>query len=175
VKKMKKGAIVVDIEKCLGCKSCEIQCAVEHSKSKDLLKALAECPVPQHRVEVEAVDGMVVPLQCRHCEDAPCVKVCPSKALEKTGTDQPVLIDEERCIGCKLCILVCPFGMIKTDKSGKAVIKCDMCIGRLRDGKVPACVTACPTKALEFKSLEEVSKAKRKEYLTTIKKGDKTI
>ncbi|GAH38726.1 unnamed protein product, partial [marine sediment metagenome] len=116
-----KGIIVVDVEKCLGCKSCEIGCAVEHSVSKDLFKAIEEAPLPQYRVTVEAAGELSVPLQCRHCEDAPCVDICPTKAIEKLGTQEPVLIKEELCIGCKWCILVCPFGIIKLSRDGKIV------------------------------------------------------
>ncbi len=165
-----KGMIFIDVNKCLGCKSCEMQCAIEHSKSKDLFKALAECPIPQGRVKVEKVQDLAVPLQCRHCEDAPCIKVCPSKALDRENAESPVLIDQERCIGCKMCVIVCPFGVIRTDKKGKAMIKCDMCFERLKRNELPVCVVSCPTKALEFKTSEGIAKDKRKDYLTHFKK-----
>ena len=172
--KRMKGVIVIDIEKCLGCKSCQIQCALEHSQSKDLYKAIYEYPPPKGRVTVEVVDDLITPLQCRHCEDAPCVKVCPSRAIEKSGGDEPVLIDNERCIGCEWCIIVCPFGVISMDSASKAVINCDLCIERLKEDKVPACVEGCPTKALQFKSLKEVTSEKRRKYLTSIVQGDNT-
>jgi len=165
---MKKGEIIVDVSKCVGCKTCELQCAVAHSKSKDLYQAVLECPTPQGRVKVEAEAELVMPLQCRHCEDAPCIKICPSKALDRKAQDQPVLIDQERCIGCKWCMMVCPFGVIATDKAGKAVIKCDLCIARLKENKIPACVEGCPTKALKFEPLKDVGKSKRKKYLVGI-------
>lgn len=163
-----KGVLVVDIEKCLGCKSCELHCAIEHSRSKSLREALHESPTPQGRVTVEAVDGFAVPLQCRHCEDAPCVKVCPSGALEKLGVDQPLQTHSERCIGCSLCIIACPFGVIAMDESGKAIINCDLCPDRRKEDRPPACVEACPTGALQFKSLKEVTSDKRRKYLTLI-------
>ena len=168
-----KGVIFVDVGKCLACKSCELHCAVEHSKSKELYKAIFECPLPQGRITVESEGGFNIPLQCRQCEDAPCMKVCPSKAIDRFGNDQPVLINEERCIGCNLCIVACPFGVLKMNKSGKAVIKCDMCFERLQEGKLPACVMACPSKALKFKTLEEISKEKKDKYLTSIIKPEK--
>ena len=169
-----KGVIYVDISKCVACKTCELECAVEHSKSKQLCKAILECPLPQGRIKVESEAGYNIPLQCRQCEDAPCTKICPSKAIERLEPNQPVLISTEKCIGCKLCILACPFGVIKMSEAGKAVLRCDMCFERLRKGDLPACVMACPTKALKFKTLEEISDKKRREYLVNItKKQDK--
>ncbi len=170
-----KGMIFVDIKKCLACKTCEFQCAVVHSKSKDLYQAIDEYPLPQRRVKVESVAELTIPLQCRQCEDAPCVKICPTKAIEKSEVEQPVLIKEQLCIGCKWCILVCPFGVIGMDREGKAVIKCDLCFERLKDDKLPACVEACPTKALQFKTSEEVASEKRKEYLVKFAKGKEMV
>jgi anaerobic carbon-monoxide dehydrogenase iron sulfur subunit len=168
-----KGVIVIDVEKCLGCRSCQVQCALEHSRSKELVGAIRELPSPRARVRVEAVDGRAVPLQCRHCEDAPCVRVCPSHTLEKPGVDDPVSVTNERCIGCGLCILACPFGVIDMDATGKAVVNCDLCVARLHTDRLPACVEGCPTKALQFKSLKDVSSQKRRKYLTTIARGDR--
>lgn len=170
-----KGMIFVDIEKCLACKTCELQCAVVHSKSKDLKQAIDEYPLPQRRVKVEAIDELTIPLQCRQCEDAPCVKICPTRAIEKSEVEQPVLINEQLCIGCKWCILVCPFGVIGMDREGKVVIKCDLCFERLKDDKLPACVEACPTKALKFKTSEEVAAEKRKEYLVKFTKSKEML
>ena len=105
--------IVVDVEKCLGCRSCEIACAVAHSKSKNLFEAVKENPVSQARVTVEG-DNFSIPLQCRHCEDAPCISVCPVEALEK---DEEGIIDRHTnlCISCKSCVTICPFGTMMTD------------------------------------------------------------
>ncbi len=166
-----KGIIVVDVERCLGCRSCELACAVEHSVSKDLFKAIEEAPLPQYRVTVEAVGELSAPLQCRHCEDAPCVQICPTHALEKLEVGQPVTAKKELCIGCKWCILVCPFGVIGMDRAGKVIIKCDLCLERTEAGKLPACVEACPTGALRFVKIEKVIKEKRREFLVDFEKG----
>lgn len=158
-----KGVLFIDAEKCLGCKSCEIGCAVEHSQSKDLFMAILETPTPQSRVTVEIAGDVSVPLQCRHCEDAPCVAICPTKAIEKLGTGEPVLIKEEFCIGCKWCILVCPFGIIKLSRDGKIITKCDLCLERLEEERNPACVESCPTGALQYKRIDEITAEKREE------------
>jgi len=143
----------INIERCLGCHSCELACAVEHSRSKILSEAIKESPPPGYRVSVIGVDGAVGPLQCRHCDDAACVMVCPSGALVKSE-EGPVFLNYSLCVGCQLCVIACPFGVIYSDREGKAVIKCDLCRERLGREEDPACVTACPTGALRFEEPE---------------------
>lgn len=157
-----RKAIMVDIDKCLACKSCEIACALAHSKSGRLEEAVTEQPKPQKRVTVEAAEQFAVPMQCRHCEEAPCIAVCPTGAIRRRKADDPVLIDQERCIGCKYCIVVCPFGVIDVSHDGRAVVKCDLCIERTKAGQEPACVEACPTKALSLASEKELAAGKRR-------------
>jgi len=147
--------IACRIERCLGCRSCEMACALAHSESKDLRGAVKEHPLSQRRVTVETAGAYGLPLQCRHCEDAPCMMICPSEAIQRKGKEGPVLIAQDLCIGCKLCVVVCPFGVIRLSRDGKAVVKCDQCIERTEAGEEPACVTACPTKALMFVEIEE--------------------
>lgn len=163
-----EGTLFIDIEKCKGCKSCEIACALEHSQAKILPLAIEEEPLPQSRVKVEAIDDLSAPLQCRHCEDAPCVTVCPTKALKKDGLEGPVLLNEDLCIGCKWCVLACPFGVISLKRDGKRVIKCDLCPGR-ENG--PACVEACPTKAIQFLTVSQAGKRKRESALKELKQS----
>jgi carbon-monoxide dehydrogenase iron sulfur subunit len=154
-------AIVVNIEKCLACKSCEIACALVHSKSKVLEEAVAESPRPQRMVTVEPADEFSVPLQCRHCEDAPCITVCPTEAIYRHTANDPVLIDRDKCIGCKFCLMVCPFGVIELSRDGKAVVKCDLCIEQTKAGEEPICVASCPTGALQFCELTELLAKRR--------------
>ncbi len=150
------NTIVVNIEKCLACKSCEIACALAHSKSKVLEEAVAELPKPQRMVTVEAAGEFGVPMQCRHCEDAPCITICPTATIYRDETTGPVLIKQDRCIGCRFCLMVCPFGVIDISRDGKAVVKCDLCIERTEAGQEPACVASCPTGALQFCELTEL-------------------
>ena len=153
---MKKGSIQVDVLKCLACGGCEFACAVAHSQSKTVHGAIREDPLPESRVHLVAVDDLAIPLQCRHCEDAPCVSICPTKALTKTEVEGPVLIDVDKCIGCKFCVAICPFGVITLPREGKVVLKCDLCIERLKEGVEPACVEACPSGALRFGEVAEL-------------------
>ena len=163
-----KGMIVVKSDRCLGCKTCELACGVEHSRTKSLATAIREEQPPRPRVRVESGCGFKVPLQCRQCENAPCVAICPTNALHRKDKDSPVLIDQNLCIGCKWCILACPFGVIRMDDDSHAIIKCDQCFERLERGELPACVEACPTHALTFKNLDEVVADKRDAYLVQI-------
>jgi carbon-monoxide dehydrogenase iron sulfur subunit len=153
--------IICEVEKCMGCRACQIACAVEHSVSKDLAQAFQEEPRPGYRVMVEYVEQMPIPLQCRHCEDAPCVQVCPTHCLTKEGDQGIVLADRDKCIGCLWCVLVCPFGAARMRKSDRVVLKCDLCFDRQKKGLQPACVSACPTHALQFREVEDVAKDKR--------------
>jgi len=166
-----KGMIVVKVDRCLGCKSCEMACAVEHSQSRNLQQAITESPAPVARVKVARGMSFAVPLQCLQCEDAPCVEICSTKALHRADKNSPVSIDHELCIGCKCCILACPFGVIRLDREGRSIVKCDQCMERRGREELPACVLACPTRALGFKTMEEVLAEKREAYLLQIERS----
>ncbi len=165
---MSQYFILVSPELCTGCKSCEIECAVEHSRSKSVYFAHLETPPPIPRVRVRAVDRYSVPMGCRHCADAPCMAVCPTKAISRSA-EGFVLIDSARCIGCLMCAEACPYRAIRFDPALRVAVKCDFCVDRVRRGMRPACVEACPTTALRFGPLEtlmsEVAGAKAKELL----------
>ena len=166
-----KRMLVVKADRCLGCKSCEIACAVEHSASRELFQAIREEIVPRTRVHVGQGEGFAVPLQCRQCEDAPCVTVCPTAALYRANADSPVILNHDLCIGCTWCVLACPFGVITLDAQSGVIVKCDQCFERVERGILPACVTGCPTRALEFESVEEVTAGKRSAYLLQIERS----
>lgn len=150
--------IVIDIEECMACRTCEIECSLAHSKSKTLEEALNEV---EPRVNVEGAQEFAVPLQCRHCENAPCIKICPTHAISRENPDSPVLIEQDRCIGCNFCLAVCPFGAISPSYDGHRVVKCDLCFERLEAGQLPACVASCPTEALKFVEAEKFVRGKR--------------
>ena len=152
-----KGMLHVDVSRCTGCKTCELECAVAHSNSKTLEGVIRDGEQVQKRVFVTAAGLLSVPLQCRHCEDAPCIAVCPTKAMHRNGQGFPVLVQDELCIGCRACIAVCPFGVVFMGSSGRVVNKCDLCIRRLAQGQQPACAAGCPTKAITFKTPDQVA------------------
>jgi carbon-monoxide dehydrogenase iron sulfur subunit len=161
--------IVVDIDKCMSCHSCELACAVARSKSKNLIEAIYEKEKPVSRIILEEIESTTIPIHCRHCEDAPCVEVCPAGAITRPAPDSPVVLDSTKCIGCRACIIVCPFGVIRMGPDGKSVIKCNLCFDRLQMGQEPACAEACTTRAIRYISIEEYTAQKREEYVKKYK------
>lgn len=156
--------IIANPRKCLACRSCELACAEGHSGAEDLLGAIRAAAKP--RIYIESAGGLAVPLQCRHCEDAPCIRVCPAAALWRLNPGAPVLVENERCVGCGFCVQACPFGVIRVVRApaasgGMAVVKCDLCQARQAEGLLPACVSACPVRALAFEEVDEGAKKSR--------------
>jgi anaerobic carbon-monoxide dehydrogenase iron sulfur subunit len=131
---------------CIGCKLCEVYCIVEHSKSKNIIRAFnEETPRALSRVLVEESRPITFALQCRHCDEPACTVACMTGALHKDPETGAVLHDREKCVGCWMCVMVCPYGGIQRDlREGKAASKCDLCL----ELDEPACVAACPNEAL---------------------------
>lgn len=153
--------IDVDPDKCLGCKGCEIACVVAHAGG-NLYSTLGAELSKKARNPVTLYEGKVAPNQCRQCEDVPCIPVCPVGAISQE--EGYIKLEEDKCIGCKLCSKNCPFDAIVfyevevESKSGKRskqnrAIKCDLCLGtekKLLEENC-ACIKACPTKAITLK------------------------
>lgn len=150
--------IFVRLDRCMGCYTCEVACTVEHSRNKNLYSAISERPVPKKRVYVEwvAPDGRI-PVLCRHCEDAPCMHACISGAISRTD-EGVVFTNADKCIGCWTCVMVCPYGVIGRHMEEHKAYRCDRC----PDRQSPACVDACPTKALVYRTVEDYSSDVRK-------------
>jgi len=141
-------------EVCIGCRLCEVACVVEHSRTKDVVKAFREETPGSPRNLVEERGPVSFSLSCRHCDEPSCVAACISGALHKDPATGRVLYDEEKCVGCWSCVMSCPFGGIKQDVARMKIVKCDLCPGR----EVPACVAACPNRALIFEDRAEEEK-----------------
>lgn len=151
--------VFIDFQKCTGCKSCEIACAVEHSSAKSLLAAIAETPPPQRRIHVEKASSFSWPVRCMHCKEAACIAACPSGAMRRVNNR--VVLDDERCMGCMMCAMLCPFGAISANDGSKSPVKCDHCAMLEKLEKEPACVAACPTAALVFVEPERFARDRR--------------
>ncbi len=165
--------VFINPERCVGCKQCEAACAVEHSQSKNLFLSVLESPKPKPRIHSDP--GLTMdtsfPNKCRHCTPAPCHSACPTGAIHRSG-DFPdiVLVDGKKCIACLMCAMVCPFDVITAFPSAAApqrkavATKCDDCIDRQVQGRIPACVEACKSEALMFGEFNELVKTARTEY-----------
>jgi len=142
--------VMADPKHCIGCHACEIACVMTHYDGE--YPELKDHFLP--RIKVIKNDKTYTALTCRHCENAPCAKVCPTAAL--THDKDNIQLHKEKCIGCKACVLACPFGAISmvndvepdnTPLNRITAHKCDLCHDRADS---PACVTACPTDALKL-------------------------
>jgi len=144
--------IYIREQACIGCHLCEVHCRVEHSQSKDLIKAFKrESPEVLPRVSVEEKKPVSFSVRCQHCDEPACIYACLTGALQKDAVSGLVTVDEERCVGCWTCILVCPFGAIGRDIQRGKIVKCDLCVGR----DVPACVANCPNEALVYAEVQD--------------------
>ncbi len=145
--------IGVHMDRCTGCKTCELYCGAERgSECRTLLQAVQESPVPLPRVRVEGNGDVSFPLQCRHCLQAPCLDACLTGALTREKQSGLVIIREDLCIGCWTCTAFCPYGVITPSPERKIAVKCDRCLYMEK----PVCVDVCPTKALELVEIEEI-------------------
>ena len=139
--------VYVKEEVCIGCHLCEVYCQLQHAQSKDLIKAFKrESPRPLARLSIEENGSVSFSMRCQQCDEAPCVPSCLTGALSRDSDSGVVNVDEERCIGCWTCLLVCPFAAIKQDKEKEKALKCDLCQGE----EIPACVDNCPNEALVY-------------------------
>jgi len=155
------GMLIVNVARCIGCKRCMIECAVAHSQSGDLARAMAESPASPSRVVVKPLGEFSAPFQCRHCDDPPCVPACPTGSLAKNPDDGVVSFNADTCMGAAACVKKCPFlGIRVVDEGGKAV-KCDLCIDRIAQGRIPACAEACPTGAIVYIPYDELTDEQR--------------
>ncbi|MCL1848199.1 MAG: 4Fe-4S dicluster domain-containing protein [Clostridiales bacterium] len=140
--------IMIDSSSCQGCKNCAAACMQAHRKdngdvySLNLLDPGAES---RNSIRLNGA-GEYIPLFCRHCDDPECVMSCMSGALTKDPVSGHVLYDEDQCGSCFMCVMNCPFGVLKPDRVTKnKVVKCDFCI---EDEEGPNCVRMCPSKAI---------------------------
>ncbi|MCX7769629.1 MAG: 4Fe-4S dicluster domain-containing protein [Proteobacteria bacterium] len=151
--------VIVKPERCVGCMQCRFECSVAHSRSKNRYLAISEKILSKPRIHiVEIENGESFPNKCRHCNPAPCEIACITKAIYRETKTDIVLINPERCINCGMCAMACPFGVIRYHKyfiNKISAHKCDQCILRLSEGKVPACVSACKVGALNFGDINE--------------------
>ncbi|MGE4296496.1 MAG: 4Fe-4S dicluster domain-containing protein [Desulfovibrionaceae bacterium] len=152
---MKQLSIMVDLDRCIGCKTCVVACR-NHNGLVDHEKAVPGAMSHYLRVESELTgtypklseDYWVV--MCQHCKKAPCVKACEAGAISKDPQNGIVRIDRTKCVGAKACIDKCPYGVIQFNETERFAHKCDMCYDRVVHGLEPVCVEVCLADALSF-------------------------
>ncbi|BES80671.1 hypothetical protein PABY_02380 [Pyrodictium abyssi] len=180
-------AMALDVNKCIGCRRCAYACVMENNQGRNLgIEWIKVLEMPREEMEVIYANmdyteapkpNMVyVPVACMHCEDPPCTMVCPVRATWKEP-DGIVVVDYDRCIGCRYCMTACPYGARRFNwakpyvpvtelnpnmhilgnvpRQVHVVEKCTWCIQRTRDGGVPACVEVCPVGARVFGDLND--------------------
>jgi carbon-monoxide dehydrogenase iron sulfur subunit len=160
--------VYIKEEVCIGCHLCEVYCQLKHAKSKDLVKAFKkEIPSPLPRLRVDECDAISLSIRCQHCEDAPCIQACLTGALTRDPTSLQVTVDEERCIGCGTCAIVCPLGVPKLDTDRKKMVKCDLCQGE----EIPVCVANCPNEALAYVEVQTKDSSVKSQANTQIQQN----
>jgi Fe-S-cluster-containing dehydrogenase component/formate-dependent nitrite reductase membrane component NrfD len=146
-------AFLIDNRRCIGCHACSVACKAEH-----------EVPLGVARTWVKYVEKGEFPetrrsftvTRCNHCDDAPCIEICPTTALFKRH-DGIVDFDPRRCIGCKACMQGCPYDALYIDPQTETAAKCNFCAHRVEVGLEPPCVTVCPTQAIVAGDLDDKS------------------
>ena len=165
---MTQLALIIDLNVCVGCSACVTSCKEWNTSGSAGPMAdfnmYSEDPTGTffNRVQTYEVgefpntETVHFPKSCLHCEDPPCVPVCPTGASYKRKEDGIVLVDYDKCIGCKYCSWACPYGAREIDEEQKVMKKCTLCVDRIydmdlpEDRRKPACVLACPTTARLF-------------------------
>jgi Fe-S-cluster-containing dehydrogenase component len=170
---MTQLALVIDLNVCVGCSACVTSCKAWNTSGAAGpladLNPYAAKPSGTffNRVQTfeigayPATETVHFPKSCMHCEDPPCVPVCPTGASYKRQEDGIVLVDYDKCIGCKYCSWACPYGAREFDELGKVMKKCTLCVDRIYDKSLPenerkpSCVRACPTGARLFGDIHD--------------------
>lgn len=141
--------LIIDPGKCTDCRICELVCSFYHNKSFNPRRS---------RISVLRDDekAISIPMVCQQCDTPLCQEACPADAIHRHGATRAMLIDYNKCIGCNLCIVACPFGGVSIDLLTSKVMKCDFC-----DGNV-WCAKYCPRKAIEYVLADKVGIARKK-------------
>ncbi|MDP2156244.1 MAG: 4Fe-4S dicluster domain-containing protein [Nitrospirota bacterium] len=177
-KKM-EASFLIDTTKCIGCRGCQVACKQWNGNQTDPTKASPTFTNPLklnsktytniaffEREQNGAVSWDFARNGCFHCKKPACVSVCPVEALVKTP-EGPVIYREGRCMGCRYCMLACPFNVPKYEweKLAPKVQKCTFCYDRLRAGMIPACAKSCPTGTIHFSDSIEKNLAEAKKRI----------
>lgn len=145
---------------CTGCKACQIACKDKNDLPVGVTwRRVAEYAGGTWREQggtfTPNVFTYYTSVACNHCEDPICVRVCPTQAMHK-GEDGVVTVDPDLCVGCRYCEWACPYSAPQFDADAGVMTKCDLCSDYVAEGKDPACVASCPSRALEYGEIDEL-------------------
>ena len=167
---MARYAIVTDLNRCVGCQACSAACKTVNGVQPGnfWIKTLRIGPTPKEGGSGDwpDVEMYFLPIQCQHCENPECVKVCPTQASHVTE-DGTVQIDKSKCIGCQFCAMACPYGVRYLNEEERVVEKCTLCEQLTAQGGLPQCVSQCGGRARFFGDLDagiETFEAPRNAY-----------
>ncbi len=172
---MPNYGFAIDLRKCIGCHACTIACKAEH----DIPIGVNRCWVKTvEKGSFPAVRRFFFPVLCNQCDDAPCVRICPTSALVKRR-DGIVDLHGDVCIGCRACMIACPYDQLFIDPNTRTAEKCNFCANRVENELLPACVSVCPTECRIFGDLEdptsELARIARAEAVTVRRPEKSTI
>ena len=132
-------AMLVDLRRCIGCQACTVSCAIENQTPQGAFRT----HVNQYQVQLgDRVTNVLLPRLCNHCDNPPCVPVCPVQATFQRQ-DGIVVVDNTRCVGCAYCVQACPYDARFINHETQTADKCTFCVHRLEAGLLPACVESC--------------------------------
>jgi anaerobic carbon-monoxide dehydrogenase iron sulfur subunit len=154
--------LIIDIPKCTGCKTCEMACSLTQTGVCN--------PASSRRRTISFDEDILdVPMQCQQCDEPACMNICPTKAIFRDAETSAKIINHDKCIGCRMCMIACPFGAVSVDPLTKKVVKCDLCVGD------PACAKFCPTGAIEYTTADAYGLMRQREAIKNLTKAISAI
>jgi len=179
------NAMLIDTSKCTGCRSCQVACKqwnqlpTETKNNKNVYPDSSFLSartwtntVFKESIQKDELRWFFTKIQCMHCMDATCVKVCPTGAARKTDQGA-VIIDQKKCSGCQFCVQNCQFEVPKYDKKTNTAKKCSLCYDRIAVGLDPACAKTCPSGAVQFGQQDQLKSKGQEKVTALVNKGYK--
>lgn len=150
-----KYTLIANPEKCVGCRICELVCSLHHEN-------VVNPTMSRVRVIKDDRKGLDIPITCAQCETAFCMKICPVGAIKRDEKTGAMLVDGESCIGCRACLIACPFGAPSLHPTKRTMMICDLCGGE------PRCARFCQPKALEYVRTDRLGLVKKRENVARL-------